>query len=100
MQAGDRGPVRWRAGEEGTSPAAAETSLCFTKQFTERFLTSPFLLYYSLSLQDCSVLISTRFHLDKERRIHCDLPGKLEEQPLQATERSWDKGLSPALFFL
>ena len=100
IQVGEKGPVRWLKWVK-TGP-----HLLLLKQagVSQKQLLSvpdkPFLLCYSFFLQDCFALISSRFHLDKERRQHCDLPGRLETQPLQATERSWDKGLSPALFFL
>lgn len=44
------------------------------------------------------MLVSTRFHLHRKRRLHTDLPSKLEKQPLLATE-SWDKVLFPVLLF-
>lgn len=81
----DRGPGRWLKGVKVGPPfAAAETYLCLTHHSAS--LTGTCYSCSIFSLQGCVALISTRFHLQEEEVIHCDLHGKLEGQPLLATE--------------
>ena len=76
MQAGEKGPVRWlKRVKRGPHLLLLKQAGVSQKQLLS-VPDKPFLLCYSFFLQDCFALISSRFHLDKERRQHCDLPGK------------------------